>query len=88
MLTDVLEVRIASIIRAVLEAVRTSETLVNIYLSVWQYIPEDSKLQLFMYLTNSVAPEPEGSSQCSQEPTTASYPDSTGSSLHPPSQSL
>jgi hypothetical protein len=50
MLTDVSEVRTASIIRAMslialmMEAVRTSETLVNIYLTTWQYIPEDSKL--------------------------------------------
>jgi hypothetical protein len=37
------EVRTASIIRA-LEAVRISETSVNIYLSTRQYISEDSKL--------------------------------------------
>jgi hypothetical protein len=43
MLTNVSEVRIASIIRA-MEAVRISETLVNINLTTWQYIPEDSKL--------------------------------------------
>jgi hypothetical protein len=28
-----------------MEAVRTSETSVNIYLTIWQYTPEDSKLQ-------------------------------------------
>jgi hypothetical protein len=44
MLTDVSEVLTDSIIRAMTEAVRTSETLVNIYLTTWQYIPEDSKL--------------------------------------------
>jgi hypothetical protein len=27
-----------------MEAVRTSEKSVNIYLTIWQYIPEDSKL--------------------------------------------
>jgi hypothetical protein len=27
-----------------MEAIRTSETSVNIYLTTWQYIPEDSKL--------------------------------------------
>jgi hypothetical protein len=27
-----------------MEAVRTSKTSVNIYLTTWQYIPEDSKL--------------------------------------------
>jgi hypothetical protein len=45
MLTDVSAVRTASIIRALMmEAVRTSETSVNIYLTTQQYIPEDSKL--------------------------------------------
>jgi hypothetical protein len=39
MLTDVSEVRPASIIRAMMEAVRTSETLVNIYLTTRQYTP-------------------------------------------------
>jgi hypothetical protein len=29
-----------------MEAVRTSETSVNINLTTWRYIPEDSKLQL------------------------------------------
>jgi hypothetical protein len=42
MLTDVSEVYIASMIRALMmEAICTSETSVNIYLSTWQYIPED-----------------------------------------------
>jgi hypothetical protein len=44
MLTDVSEVRTASIIALTMETVRTSETSVNIYLTTWQYIPEDSKL--------------------------------------------
>jgi hypothetical protein len=49
MLTVVSEVRTASIMRAMIvslkmEAVRTSETSVNIYLTTWQYIPEDSEL--------------------------------------------
>jgi hypothetical protein len=52
-LTDVLEVHTASIIRVMMigmiialmkEAVCTSETLVNIYLTTWQYIQKDSKL--------------------------------------------
>jgi hypothetical protein len=44
-LTDVSEVCTASTIRAMMmEAVRTSETSVNIYLTARQYIPEDSKL--------------------------------------------
>jgi hypothetical protein len=34
----------ASIIVLMIEAVRTSETSVNIYLTMQQYIPEDSKL--------------------------------------------
>jgi hypothetical protein len=37
-------VRAASIIRAVMEAARTSETLVDIQLRTLQYIPEDSEL--------------------------------------------
>jgi hypothetical protein len=45
MLTDVLGVRTASIIDLIMEAVRTSETSVNIYLTTRQYIPENSKLQ-------------------------------------------
>jgi hypothetical protein len=47
MLTDVSEVHAASIIRAIammMEAVRTSEMLVDIQLRR-QYIPEDSELQ-------------------------------------------
>jgi hypothetical protein len=38
-------------------------------------------------LTNSVAPEPEGSSPYSQEPATSPYPEPTGSDLYSPSQS-
>jgi hypothetical protein len=37
--------------------------------------------------TNSVEPEPEGSLQCSQEPTTSPYPEAGESTKHPPSQS-
>jgi hypothetical protein len=44
MLTDVSEVRTASIIALMMEAVRTSETSVNIYLTTRHYIPEDSEL--------------------------------------------
>jgi hypothetical protein len=33
-----------SLTALMLEAVRTSETSVNIFLTTWQYIPEDSKL--------------------------------------------
>jgi hypothetical protein len=44
MLTDISEVRAASIIRA-MEAARTSETSVDIQLRARQYIPEDSELQ-------------------------------------------
>jgi hypothetical protein len=32
------------IIALIMEAARTSETSVNIYLTTWQYIPEDSEL--------------------------------------------
>jgi hypothetical protein len=35
-------------------------------------------------LTNSVAPEPAGSSQYSQQPVTGHYPEPTGSTPHPP----
>jgi hypothetical protein len=45
MLPDVSAVRTASITRAmIIEAVRTSETSVNIYLTTRQYIPEISEL--------------------------------------------
>jgi hypothetical protein len=44
MSTNVSEVHAASIIRALMmEAARTSETSVNICLTTWQYIPEDSE---------------------------------------------
>jgi hypothetical protein len=46
MMTDVSEVRTVSIISAMMEEVRTSETSVDIYLTARQYIPADSKLQL------------------------------------------
>jgi hypothetical protein len=47
MSTDVSEVSAASIIIAVMmKAARTSETSVDIQLRTWQYIPEDSELQL------------------------------------------
>jgi hypothetical protein len=43
------EVHAASIIRVVItlmmEAARTSETMVNFYQTMWHYIPEDSHLQ-------------------------------------------
>jgi hypothetical protein len=42
-MTDVSEVRSTSIIALMMEAVRTCETSVNIYLTSRQYIPEDSK---------------------------------------------
>jgi hypothetical protein len=35
-----------------------------------------------LYLTNSVTPEPEGSSPYSQEPATGPYPEPSGSNLH------
>jgi hypothetical protein len=48
MLTDVSEVYTASVMRTlialVMEAVFASETSVSIYLTTWQYIPEDYKL--------------------------------------------
>jgi hypothetical protein len=48
MLTDISEMRTVSIIRAMIalmmEAVQTPETSVNINVTTWRYIPEDSKL--------------------------------------------
>jgi hypothetical protein len=45
-LNDVSEVGTASIIALMMEAVRIYETSVNIYLTTWQYIPEDSELHI------------------------------------------
>jgi hypothetical protein len=39
-------------------------------------------------ITNSVAPESEGSSPYSQDPATGPYPEPTGSTLHPPPQPI
>jgi hypothetical protein len=44
MFTDVSEVLTASIIVLMVEAARTSETLVNFYRTTWRYKPEDSHL--------------------------------------------
>jgi hypothetical protein len=44
-LTDVSDVRTASILRAMMEVVRTSETSVNFNVTTRLYIPEDSKLK-------------------------------------------
>jgi hypothetical protein len=44
-LADVSEVRTASI-KAMMEAVRTSETSVNFNLTTRRYIPKDSKLHM------------------------------------------
>jgi hypothetical protein len=41
-----------SIIRTLLEAVRTSETSVSIYLNTRQYIPKDSELHVNIMFTN------------------------------------
>jgi hypothetical protein len=46
MSTDVSEVRVTSIIRAMMEAACTSETPVDIDLTTRQYIKEDSELQV------------------------------------------
>jgi GTP1/Obg family GTP-binding protein len=54
MLTDVSEVRAASIIRAMMEVARTYETSVDIQLRTRQYIPEDSELDYFYYHLVSV----------------------------------
>jgi hypothetical protein len=49
MSTGVSGVRAASIIRAMTEAARTSDTLVDIQLRTRQYIPEDSELRVTMF---------------------------------------
>jgi hypothetical protein len=43
-LTDISEVRTASIIAPMMEAVSTSETSANFNVTTWRYIPEGSKL--------------------------------------------
>jgi hypothetical protein len=40
-----------SCIALMMEAVRTSETSVNFKMTTWRYIPEDSKLQLYLFPT-------------------------------------
>jgi hypothetical protein len=47
------------------------------------------KIRLLNYdsIANSMVPEPEGSSPCSQQPTTGHYPESGESNPHCPSQS-
>jgi hypothetical protein len=42
--TDVSEVRTASIVALMMEEVRTSEMSVNFSVTTWRYMPEDSKL--------------------------------------------
>jgi hypothetical protein len=57
MLTDVSEVRTASIISLMMQAVRTSETSVNIYLTTQQFIPEDSTFHSLLLFTKFVKNE-------------------------------
>jgi hypothetical protein len=57
MLTDVSEAHIVSIIALIMEAVRTSETSVNIYLPTRQYIPEYSKLHAVPCFRNVEVPQ-------------------------------
>jgi hypothetical protein len=47
-LTEIAEVRNASIIRAMMEAVRTSETSLNFGVIILRYIPEDCKSLIFI----------------------------------------
>jgi hypothetical protein len=49
-LTDVSEVRTVSIIRAVMEAVRTSETSVNFNVAARRHISKDSKLCMYRFV--------------------------------------
>jgi hypothetical protein len=48
-LTDISEVRTASIITLMMEAVCTSETSVNFDVTTRRYSPEDSKLQVYFW---------------------------------------
>jgi hypothetical protein len=57
MLTDVSEVRTASIIALMMAAVRTPETSVNIHLTTRQDIAEDSKLHNVTTLNNNKTAE-------------------------------
>jgi hypothetical protein len=54
-LTDVSEMHTASIIRAIIalmmETVCTSETSVKLNLTIWRYIPEDSKLHAIIVVS-------------------------------------
>jgi hypothetical protein len=47
-------------------------------------IPQPVKIRLYVELTNSVAPEPEGSSPHSQQPANGPYPEPGESTPHPP----
>jgi hypothetical protein len=49
---DISEVRAASIIRAIMEAARTSETSGDIQLRTRQYIPGDSELHPLKFIPN------------------------------------
>jgi hypothetical protein len=51
---DVSEVRAAAIIALMMEAARTSETLVDIKLRTRQYIPEDSELHALNLFVNAI----------------------------------
>jgi hypothetical protein len=55
MSTDVSEVRATFIIRAMMEAARTSETSVDIDLTTQQYIPEDTELHVYAVETETAA---------------------------------
>jgi hypothetical protein len=48
---DVSEVRLASIIRAMMEAVYTSETSVHFNVTTWRYKPEDSKPNMMQFVS-------------------------------------
>jgi hypothetical protein len=49
--TDISEVRPASIIRAMMEAVHTSETSVHFNVTIWRYNPEDYKPNMTWFVS-------------------------------------
>jgi hypothetical protein len=62
--TNVSEVLAASIIRAMLEAARTSETLVNFYQNTRRYNPEDTNLRNTKFSVTLLTAEAANVAEC------------------------